>query len=244
MNATLYLLIRRTPLGAVIAHPAPFGSVKEAARVAGLMLYDNTAVSGATAQAFGAGLATLPVGSLYEHDSGYQFRILAADFTDNGVPITPGLRVLTNDLTEGTVSRAQFMRNSSIDPGGQYFNNWYDVDIDGYGRKSFNGERLTTDGSRFGRLDVPRETPPSVEDKFPYFVETLYRVNGGALRTSQRTVQARDVQEAADWARAHLTAAFKSDNVTFHKVNVTAVADGGPIVDVPRETSPFVKEAT
>jgi hypothetical protein len=86
-------------------------------------------------------------------------------------------------------------------------------------------------------VDVPRETSPSVEDKFTHQVDVIYQVNSGALRTAQRTVQARDAQEAVDWVRAQLTAAFKNDTVSFGNFDVRVVPDGGPVVNVPRETS-------
>ncbi|MFE0472635.1 hypothetical protein ACFW2V_13570 [Streptomyces sp. NPDC058947] len=69
------------------------------------------------------------------------YRILVADFTSNNVPITPGLRVLDYDRQEGRVAVPQFMATSSLAPGGEYFNGWYYVDVDG-SAKLFNGERL------------------------------------------------------------------------------------------------------
>jgi hypothetical protein len=84
--------------------------------------------------------------------------------------------------------------------------------------------------------DVPRETS-SVEDKFTYAIELLYQVNAGHLRTAQRTVQARDDDEAESWARAHLVAQFPADEVHVVKVNMSVLPDGGAVVDVPRETS-------
>lgn len=84
--------------------------------------------------------------------------------------------------------------------------------------------------------DVPRETSLSVEDKFPYRVDVIYQVNSGSLRTAQRTVQARDGRQAEDVVRAQLTAAYKNDTVTFGQFDTRAVADGGLVLDVPRET--------
>lgn len=53
-------------------------------------------------------------------------------FTANGVEITVGLRVFTNDLKLGTVVKLNA-------------DGWHDVesDVPGYGGR-FNGERLTT----------------------------------------------------------------------------------------------------
>lgn len=78
--------------------------------------------------------------------------------------------------------------------------------------------------------DVPRETSPSVEDKFPFRVDATYQVNAGAWRTAQRTVQARDVQEAGDLVRAQLAAVFRDDRVFFGRFDISAVPDGGPVV--------------
>lgn len=154
MNVTTYILVRRTPQGTVLAHRMPFPSVRDAARVAGLVLSDNAGLKQAEAQTFSAQLAAEPIGTIGEHACGYAFRILAADFTDDGVLITPGLRVMTNDLEWGSVGRDQFMRTSPMAPGGQHFEGWYSVELNDTGReKDFNGERLTTDGSRFSKPD-------------------------------------------------------------------------------------------
>lgn len=71
--------------------------------------------------------------------------------TDNGVEITPGLRVLTNDWEWGTVDPAQFESGGSMDPAGEFFDGWFDVTYgddapeEFRGRtKSYNGERMTT----------------------------------------------------------------------------------------------------
>jgi hypothetical protein len=67
-------------------------------------------------------------------------------YTDNGVEITPGLRVMTNDWRWGTVEASQFTDGGLTYPGGEYFDGWFYVIYDGQdGRGSrFNGERMTT----------------------------------------------------------------------------------------------------
>lgn len=70
------------------------------------------------------------------------YRILVADLTSNGVPITPGLRVLDYDQRKGHVVAPQFMATSSLAPGGEYFDGWYHVEADGGSTRLFNGSRL------------------------------------------------------------------------------------------------------
>lgn len=66
-------------------------------------------------------------------------------YTDNGVEITPGLRVMTNDWKWGTVEPKQFTNGGMTYPGGELFDGWFFVIYDGDERGSrFNGERLTT----------------------------------------------------------------------------------------------------
>jgi hypothetical protein len=64
--------------------------------------------------------------------------------TSDGVEITAGLRVFTNDWVWGTVSARQFERGGMTDPGGQYFDGWYDVELDTGRTALLNGERMTT----------------------------------------------------------------------------------------------------
>jgi hypothetical protein len=65
--------------------------------------------------------------------------------TDNGVEITPNLRVFTNDWEWGTVDAAQFESGGMSDPGGEFFDGWFKVRLDGsIGSKIYNGERMTT----------------------------------------------------------------------------------------------------
>jgi hypothetical protein len=65
--------------------------------------------------------------------------------TADGVLITPGLRVFTNDWEWGTVTERQFERGGMSDPGGEYFDGWFEVQLDGRtGYKIYNGERMTT----------------------------------------------------------------------------------------------------
>lgn len=64
--------------------------------------------------------------------------------TDNGVEITPGLRVFTNDWVWGEVCPEQFESGSVLDPGGQYFNGWFKVKLESGKISLYNGERLST----------------------------------------------------------------------------------------------------
>ena len=157
-----YLLIRRTPFHVVTANPNLFEDAAEAGSAVADVLQNNTPLTRVAAEQEGREFAKLAVGEIFEHSSGYQFRIIRADFTYDGKPIVPGLRVLNNDLRKGAVCRAQFMRDSPLAPGGKDFLGWYDVAVDGGGGWGpFNGEHLTTDGSHFG-IDVSRGT--SAED--------------------------------------------------------------------------------
>lgn len=82
--------------------------------------------------------------------------------TDNGVEITPGLRVFTNDWSWWQVGHKQFTerdRNGEPyvnSPGGLYFDGWFrcykvqdntkdgPVDEDNQQYTIYNGERMTT----------------------------------------------------------------------------------------------------
>ena len=68
--------------------------------------------------------------------------------TFDGVEITPGLRVLTNDWVWGTVLPEQFETDYSTGPNGKYFDGWFRVALDtnpGDTRGGlYNGERMTT----------------------------------------------------------------------------------------------------
>ena len=64
--------------------------------------------------------------------------------TDNGVSITPGLRVFTNDWEWGTVEPGQCTSGAVSDPGGEWFNGWFRVALDSGSTKIYNGERMTT----------------------------------------------------------------------------------------------------
>lgn len=158
MSDTTYILVRRAPLGSVMAHDIPFDTVDDAGRAVTTILLGQPSVTKEAAVNYARELTGLPLGTIVKHSTGYEFRILAADYTADGKLIHPGLRVLNTDMKAGAVSRSQFMRLAPFAPGGEFFEGWYDVAVDGVGKKSFNGERLTTDFSRFGKTDVPRET--------------------------------------------------------------------------------------
>jgi hypothetical protein len=65
--------------------------------------------------------------------------------TDDGVEITPGLRVFTNDACWGTVEAQQFERGGRANPGGDLFDGWFQVELEnGAGTRSYDGERMST----------------------------------------------------------------------------------------------------
>ncbi|MGW6600582.1 hypothetical protein [Streptomyces sp. NPDC055036] len=64
--------------------------------------------------------------------------------TSDGVEIVAGLRVFTIDWEWGTVASAQFERGGLGDPGGAYFDGWFEVELDAGYTTIFNGERLAT----------------------------------------------------------------------------------------------------
>lgn len=88
------------------------------------------------------------VGSIVSHRKlpDLLYRILEADFTSNGRPITPGLRVEDYDRRTGVVESAQFMDDGMMTPGGRYFREhpWYYVLRDGEDRshRQFDGSRM------------------------------------------------------------------------------------------------------
>ena len=71
--------------------------------------------------------------------------------TVDGVPITPGLRVFTNDCVWGTVLPEQWNHPDSANPDSDTFDGWFRVSVPGGGYRIYNGERLSTrnlDGRR------------------------------------------------------------------------------------------------
>jgi len=140
-----YLLIRRSPKGVITAYgDCVYNDQSHAAAAAKGSLIGSGVAGSANARLFADALGRRPLGTVWGHPSAYDFRILAADFTNDGHPITPGLRVLDYDRTWGTVSPDQFMDEGSMAPGGPHFDGWYYVQRDGDDRprKKFNGPRL------------------------------------------------------------------------------------------------------
>lgn len=76
-----------------------------------------------------------------------------------------------------------------------------------YGGDPNNPEQFWNHLVGNGAANVPRET--SIR------VDVLYRVNGGAVRTAQRTVEATDWFHAVDKVKEQLTSALSKDNVEF-----------------------------
>lgn len=141
-----YLLIRRTPLGKIMSS-GPFTTIGHAAVAAARTLTGAGMAGSGNARLFADALAILPLGTVKAHLSGYDFRILAADYTEDGAPITPGLRVFNYyDQTWGHIDAAPFMAENPAGPGGKFFNGWYDFTKDGDDRscKMLNGQRLAT----------------------------------------------------------------------------------------------------
>lgn len=144
MNET-YLLITRFP-GGEIKSSAPLQDKQHAVLTAEKFLTGFRVEDHTTARYFATAFDQKPVGTVWGHAAGYDFRILRADYTSNGVAITPGLRVLDYDREWGNVEPLQFMDDGCMSPGGQFFDGWYLVHRDGenYATRKFNGERLTT----------------------------------------------------------------------------------------------------
>lgn len=76
-------------------------------------------------------------------------------YTDDGVEITPGLRVFTNDWSWYVVGSKQFTERDDNgepylnNPGGQYFDGWFRCWPEGTSESEgngtiYNGERMTT----------------------------------------------------------------------------------------------------
>lgn len=140
-----YLLIRRTPLGKITAYGDTHLTFIRAAAAARESLVGSEVAGTANARLFADALARRPLGTVWGHPSGYDFRILVADFTEDGAPITPGLRVFNYyDRTWGIIEPDQFMRGDMMGPGGEAFDGWYDFRKDGEERssKKLNGQRL------------------------------------------------------------------------------------------------------
>lgn len=135
-----YLLIHRGPGGRVGAHPTVFDDVDDAARATTQYVRDDYAA----AVTFASEFATMLPGSVAEHDSGYSFRIIKADFTadERPVPITPGLKVHINDQWDGIVEPTQFMFTGLMDPGSRFHDGWYLVYKNGKPHNKYNGERM------------------------------------------------------------------------------------------------------
>jgi len=165
----MYILVRRTAYGTVTAHDdfgRPETPLFESAQAAGeavtKVLYDNAAVPKSAAEGYGGNFALQPVGTVYEHDSGYAFRLLVADYTVDGKPIVPGLRVLNTDMQWwGSVFRSQFLSGKPEAPGGESFRGWYEIDVDGRGRRVYDHACLTTNGALLNKPDPsPASTRP------------------------------------------------------------------------------------
>jgi hypothetical protein len=148
---TTYLLIRQLPgtgekPGTVTAHSMAFATPARAARVAAQVLHDCARVPKSTALKLTAHLARAIGITWTDVYSGYRFRILQAHYTDDGVPITPGLKVRTKDNWWGIVYPDQFLADGLDLPGGKFFDGFYYVHPEGdvTGGKKYNGERLST----------------------------------------------------------------------------------------------------
>ncbi|MGW3274938.1 hypothetical protein ACWDFH_26210 [Streptomyces kronopolitis] len=68
--------------------------------------------------------------------------------TVDGAKIEPGIRVLDYDRKWGIVDPNQFTRGGDFDPGGQYFDGWYDIVRDDGSTSRMNGTRMTTRAER------------------------------------------------------------------------------------------------
>jgi len=142
-----FLLIRRKPTGEIDAPAHAFNDTPHAARCAGLQLARDGAAGSVAARLFGDALGRRPIGTVWGHPSGYDFRILEAAFTEDGAPITPGMRVFNYyDHEWGTIDAGQFMHEGDLSPGGKFFDHFYDFTRENESRsfKKLNGQRLAT----------------------------------------------------------------------------------------------------
>ncbi|MBD3004602.1 hypothetical protein [Streptomyces sp. 5-10] len=142
-----YILIKRDGRdnSTIEAVGETYASIVDAADAAGDDLIATHGLPWQRASKYSTALLAEGVGAIASTpDSSLNYRILEADFTSDRKPILPGLRVLNNDWDEGTVDPAQFMDGESGYPGGEHFDNWYYVRLDGEDRprKRFNGERM------------------------------------------------------------------------------------------------------
>lgn len=146
MTTNAFILIRQLPSGEIAAHGTPFVTFEHAAAAAARFLTENKLAGSAAARLYANALARRPLAAVHPHTSGYAFRILRADFTTDNVAITPGLRVITNDVRWATVEATQFMcETDAFGPGGIYHDGWYNLTgEDGHPYNKFNGERLAT----------------------------------------------------------------------------------------------------
>jgi hypothetical protein len=152
--STKYLLIHRGPDGTVGFRKGPVdgafpGKPSAADAVAMILIGKRAETDAKMARRFASALGRMEVGAILGHGgSNYDFRILPAYFTADKkpVPITPGLKIITNDLKWGIVEPTQFMNETDpFLPGGQFFDGWYNVNhLDGSRYAKFNGERLGT----------------------------------------------------------------------------------------------------
>lgn len=132
-----YLLIHRSPSGKVAAHGGLFEEAEEAARASALYISGDLG----EATEFAVDFASKLTGCVAEHPSGCAFRVLKADVTLDGSPITPDLKVYVNGWW-GTVQAEQFMATDLLSPGSRFHDGWYLVYKENKPYAKFNGERM------------------------------------------------------------------------------------------------------
>jgi hypothetical protein len=141
-----YTIVYRAPDHSIGSYDRPFLTAVRAAAQARIILTSLKLAGTADARLFADALASRPIGTVWGHDSGYDFRVLEADFTVDNHVIRPGARLYNYyDAKWGTVLPDQFMAEDLLSPGGQYFDGWYNFarEEDGHVQK-FNGERLAS----------------------------------------------------------------------------------------------------
>lgn len=141
-----YLLIRRAPDGTITSPDTPYRTFAHAAAASAHFLTGQRLAGTAAARLFAQALARRPLGTVWGHSSGWDFRVLVPDLTEDGAAITPGRRLFNYyDREWGTVLPEQFMSETIGQPGDEFFDGWYDFarESDGHVRK-FNGHRLAT----------------------------------------------------------------------------------------------------
>ena len=127
--------------------------------------------------------------------------------TDNGVPITIGLRVFTNNWRWGTV----------VEPPREWDERgWFTVDEDGHGRLSLNGERMTTIAPGLSAV-IPGHPDPVAEGRVGQAVQCM-RLACYNARNSRECWMAEHIDGGWSFEWPTEDAARRASSLSRHKV--------------------------